>query len=196
MALSENPSCIETSTFPSEVIDLTTSPLSLVPVLTERQLNRPCDNAHCIKCCLPIKPDEDSGIGLTMPSKAYKRLTTKEKGQLTLTWNVRKRVNYLHEICWDKCWEDSLLSRPDKKLLGPILDSVERYSNIAAVREQVSKVVPLLLSSRSTICFTGSGISASAGLYTYRGAGGIDELEAHAEDVDKNSDDEEEDEPG
>ena len=71
---------------------------------------------------------------------------------------------------------------------------MERYHPLTAIQECIEQSVALILEARSTVCFTGSGISAAAGLYTYRGVGGIDQLEEHTGEEEEQE--EEEDDPG
>ena len=64
-------------------------------------------------------------------------------------------------------------------LFNSVSDTVERFDSCQALQEAAESLLRLLDSSRHIVCFTGAGISAAAGIPTYRGAEGIDTVELH-----------------
>jgi len=151
-------------------------------IVDPKYLLRPCDNQLCSICNAPIAVDQAGGC-LTVPSKRLKRLSQKTKSGFIFRWNESGTVNYLHISCYKQLREGgkSVLSSCEDRLLSEADESLEQFDPINLVREKVAQVALLINESRYTVCFTGAGISVSAGLPTYRGAEGIDTL-AHFSD--------------
>jgi len=164
----------------------------------DKQLHRPCDGMSCIyKDCAEnetrtIRPDVEKAIGLTVPFAMLQKCTEKQKKAFLLQWNERcqgdhknkgyNSVNFIHQSCWEiVCMEETKTSKKEVNIINEVAATMEKYDDIATIIEKIKRwVLPLLLASSSTVAFTGAGLSVSAGLYTYRGAGGIDTLEDFA----------------
>jgi mono-ADP-ribosyltransferase sirtuin 6 len=79
--------------------------------------------------------------------------------------------------------EKNNLSRQEKRMLGSVKDSLETFCSVTELEAKVDEVVALLAAPKiKVVSFTGAGISASAGIPTYRGADGIDTLSTLASD--------------
>ena len=150
-------------------------------------LSRPCDNMPCLICSQRILKS-DIGATIAVPHKDLKKALQKKRDRPALPWSMNKTVDYLHYRCWEATFPTGRkkdtsksakeVNETDKRLLliaGE--DSLERFDNEESLRENVAKVVEKLLASKQTVCFTGAGISVSAGLMTYRGTEGIDTQE-------------------
>lgn len=188
------------SSIKNNFIDLTVSSSPVLvnlcsPRAASKQLHRPCDGMQCIfRHCVEnetkfIQPDLDKAIGLTIPFAMLQKCTAKQREAFLLQWNDRfhghhenkgyNSVNFIHQSCWDiLCMEETKTSKKEVKIINEVAVTMEKYDDISTIIEKIKKqILPLLLRSKSTVAFTGAGISVSAGLYTYRGAGGIDTLE-------------------
>eukprot|EP01036_Dinobryon_divergens_P034189 gene34189-44171_t len=133
---------------------------------------RPCDNKTC-SICMKIITSEQSGGCLTVPSKRLKKLSKKTKSSFAFHWDENLKVNYVHIACYKS---PPSLSSCESRLLSEVEESLEHFDTISTVRERIQDVIRLLKKSKHTVCFTGAGVSVSAGLPTYRGAEGIDTL--------------------
>eukprot|EP01040_Poterioochromonas_malhamensis_P011858 gene11858-12935_t len=141
---------------------------------------RLCDNQVCIICSNKIEENQVGGR-ITIPTKKLARLSSKSLKQFQLKWNLQKTVDYVH---FD-CWEDILKARKslvsaEQKILAEIEEYIEKFDTHETLLRIVSEVVQLVLPTNKIVAFTGAGVSASAGLATYRGADGIDTLSSLA----------------
>ena len=133
---------------------------------------RPCDNKTC-SICMKIITSEQKGGCLTVPSKRLERLSKKTKSAFVFHWDENVNVNYVHTVCYQS---PPSLSSCESRLWSEVEESLEQFDTISTVRERVQHVLRMLKESKHTVCFTGAGVSVSAGLPTYRGAEGIDTL--------------------
>jgi NAD-dependent SIR2 family protein deacetylase len=151
---------------------------------------RPCDDVNCIICQKKIL-SKDEGCLITVPSKRLRKLKPATIAAFIFKWDMTKSSNPLHFNCWKK---HKKLSSTEQRIIDSIEDTLERFSTYAQIEESVNKVVPLLVNSKLTICFTGAGISTSAGIPDYRGSSGIDNVSDHTNKVEVVDDEEEEEE--
>lgn len=98
-----------------------------------------------------------------------------------MKWNLQKTVDYVHFNCWEETLQarKSLISA-EQKILAEIEEYIEKFDTHETLQRLVSEVVELVLPTNKIVAFTGAGVSASAGLATYRGADGIDTLSSLA----------------
>merc|ERR1719498_1168026 len=140
-----------------------------------------------------IRSDIDKAIGLTVPFAMLQRCTAKQREEFLLQWMSKRderghenkgydSVNFIHQSCWDiVCLGETKTSKTEVKIINEVATTMEKYDDVSTITDTIKdKIIPLLLASKSTLAFTGAGLSVSAGLYTYRGAGGIDTLEEFA----------------
>jgi NAD+-dependent protein deacetylase sirtuin 6 len=140
-------------------------------------LVRLCDNQSCIICNDLIQPHQE-GCFLTVPHQELgKKKNQKVQNKFVFKWDTSKNVNALHQECWDE--HISKLSREEHQIISSVKETLERFATYEQLQSQADEVAALLLSSRSTVCFTGAGISTSAGIPDYRGTAGIDNLADH-----------------
>ena len=141
--------------------------------------SRPCDNKICIFCDIKIN---GSAIGVTVPSKRLNKLSNKIKDKMLLKW-THETVNYLHISCWKKMKKMKKM-KTEENLIQSIENTMEKYDSKKIIIRKIKKIIQLLKNSKKTICFTGAGLSASAGLYTYRGTDGVDTLNEYSDEQD------------
>lgn len=142
-------------------------------------LTRPCDNQLCNICNERISPTDTACI-VTVPTKKLIRLSEKTKSSLLIKWDCYNTANSFHF----QCWNDVKQKLPSRKRVGTVEfnlmreveDTVERFDGVLQIEQQAKKLAEILRNSSHTVCFTGAGISASAGIPTYRGAEGIDTI--------------------
>ena len=127
-----------------------------------------------------------------MPSKQLKRLSGTKAKRLRIKWDESKVVNNLHFQCWEGIVGDAALPSIDRRLVDAVESTVERFSSMETINRQVGDIVELLLEAKRIVSFTGAGISASAGIPTYRGAAGIDNLDHFATTKGQKEEEEEE----
>lgn len=144
---------------------------------------RCCDNEKCIVCRRLIG-NEEEGCKVTVPAKRIRALAAKTKLNFKIPWDSTKATNFAHYDCWVDACSRTGLSASEKRILSAAKDTVERFSSLPTLISEVDKVVQILVAktTKQVVCFTGAGISASAGIPTYRGADGIDTLQALAGD--------------
>lgn len=138
--------------------------------------HRPCDNEICIICQKKITL-ADEGCLITVPSKKLKKFKAATMDQFVFKWKINKPSNPLHFKCWEK---HKKLTATEQRVIDSVEDTLERFCTLAQLEKSVDEVVPLLIKSKSTVCFTGAGISTSAGIPDYRGSSGIDNVADHA----------------
>ena len=145
---------------------------------------RPCDNKKCASCTKVIADSHD-GTAVTVPSKRLARLSRKTKSKFKVKWDTSKNVNFFHLSCWETLLDNPgrELSKPEKTTLNSVMETVEKFSSLDVVKKQVEVVVDMLVNANQIVAFTGSGVSAAAGIPTYRGAAGIDTLATLASDL-------------
>ena len=134
--------------------------------------SRPCDNETC-SICLKIINVEQKGGCLTVPSKRLRKFSKKTKSAFVFNWDENKKVAFVHIACYKS---PPSLSSTESRLLSEVEESLEQFDTLSTLKERVKDVLNLLKKSKHTVCFTGAGVSVSAGLPTYRGAEGIDTL--------------------
>lgn len=141
-------------------------------------MNRPCDNSVCVRCAAVILSEETACL-VTVPLKRWNKLAQATKAQLELQWDCTKTTNCFHYSCWTAALDpgakrETRYEKIEFNLLNSVVETVERFDGVSTVRAQAKEFARLLEGSSHTVCFTGAGVSASAGIPTYRGADGID----------------------
>lgn len=138
-------------------------------------LSRPCDGKKCIICKKLILVSEMGGQ-IAVPAKKLSKLTAKASAALKMHWNIALKSNFVHDLCYSTLTESDTLSNKELTILEQVEETLERFSTLEEVKRQADDVAKMIKDAERTICFTGAGISASAGIATYRGAEGIDTL--------------------
>lgn len=156
--------------------------------MNQNQLQRPCDDKKCAICRANIRANQN-GIVCTVPTRHLRSLKSSTLDKFRVHWELTKKTASFHESCWDKVVSDGKTSSTENRAIEKISDTVERYNCVEEVQESVKKTVELIMAAKSTVCFTGAGISVAAGLNTYRGADGIDTIAAVGDSEITNPDD-------
>eukprot|EP01038_Epipyxis_sp_PR26KG_P012212 gene12212-16361_t len=164
--------------------------------------SNPCTNKDCSICHTEINEGQDGCVTRT-PKAKLSRLSKTTISKFHIKWNMDLSKNYFHFNCWKNLVPSG---RTEQRIIDYCADVLERYDGSETIIKIVKEVVlPIFKNSTKTICFSGAGISASAGIPTYRGVDGIDtvqEMDAKVENEDNkkrkrnsesDSDDEEED---
>ena len=133
----------------------------------------------CIFCKKSIGLDETI-VRTAVPSKALNRLAAGSRKNLKILWNEQS-VPCFHQSCWititdnaDKDRLKSLISPADLKLVKDVEETAEISEPLSSLKMKAKEIAALMKQSSHTVVFTGAGISASAGIATYRGREGID----------------------
>lgn len=134
---------------------------------------RVCDIQLCAICSVVIS-SKDIGGEVTRPEKQLKRLSSKTKSNLKLNWDNSYDNNtiFVHYKCWNDILNDKSVSSTEMRMIDRVSDTLERYDTEETLLNQAKEVADLICNSNHIVCFTGAGISASAGISTYRGAAG------------------------
>lgn len=145
---------------------------------------RSCDGEKCVLCLKSITIDQDGCI-VTVPSKKLNRFAQKTKDKFKIKWQASKSTNFFHADCWEHTSTSSELNATETRLISEVIDTMEKFSSAGKVHEMVDEVVEIMTAkeTKQIVCFTGAGISAAAGIPTYRGADGIDTLQELAGDT-------------
>jgi mono-ADP-ribosyltransferase sirtuin 6 len=136
-------------------------------------IQRHCDGEKCRYCGEDLA-ESDNACAVAVPSKRLSKFSKKSVDQFCISWDVSRNSNFFHLACWNRCIGEA--GRVEKMLLHEVEDTIERFDTIGKIREDAQKLASLLRNSKQTICFTGAGLSAAAGIPTYRGAEGIDTI--------------------
>lgn len=155
----------------------------LSPPSSTMSFSRCCDNQKCI-VCRKLIGNEEEGCKVTVPSKKINSLAGKTKMKFRISWDVSKATNFMHFACWEEARKAAGISASERRIVSEVEDTLERFSSLPALITEVDKVVQIMIAkeTKQVVCFTGAGISASAGIPTYRGADGIDTLQVLAGD--------------
>lgn len=154
-------------------------------------MGRRVDNCRCIfsKCAHGSRTIniEDNGVKVAVPSKLLKRMGKKRREALVVEWDEHADACF-HEDCWDLVEQATssrarskkaqalklALAEDDAKLVSEVAETAERFETIASMTQKAKEIAALLRKSKHTVVFTGAGVSAAAGIPTYRGTDGID----------------------
>ena len=141
-------------------------------------LARPCDNKICRICLDNVSPDQ-AGCVVAVPSKKLSRIAQETRENMRIKWDCGVPSNAFH---WE-CWQGVRMSirhtdpnRVESRLIAAVQPLVERFDSGQVIELAAKEFAEMLASSKHTVCFTGAGISASAGIATYRGSEGIDTI--------------------
>ena len=155
---------------------------------TLKLFRRPCDNLPCTLCHELITESQE-GCACTVPLKRLKRIAKRDKSEFVINWDISKAANYFHSDCLlplmypkSRRQQSSLpsqkISSAERSVLDTVEESIERFSTMEILHEQIQRLATLMQDALSIVAFTGAGISVSAGMMTYRGAEGIDTIAA------------------
>lgn len=136
-------------------------------------LQRKCDGEKCRRCDEELT-ESDKACAVAVPSKRIAKLSKKSLEQFCIPWDVSRNSNFFHLACWERSMTEA--GRVEKRILDEVVDTIEKFDTVGKIREDAHKLATLLRQSKQTICFTGAGLSAAAGIPTYRGAEGIDTI--------------------
>lgn len=143
---------------------------------------RPCDEKLC-RICLNSVIASQTGCVVAVPSKRLSRLAKSTIEKLQIHWDCDVASNCFHWDCWKRvrtsCVNIRGVGRTESGLISSVVDVLEKYEGVEKVREKAQKFADKLATASRVVCFTGAGISAAAGIPTYRGSEGIDTMEAY-----------------
>ena len=146
----------------------------------ESSMTRTCDGKICLICSKTITREQD-GVIITVPSKMISKFKKSTLAKFKCSWDITSSVNYGHARCWDNLnAPGNSITSTELRVISAVEETIERFCCYGELQRNVDQVVSLIMKSKSTVCFTGAGISSSAGIPTYRGATGIDTLEKYA----------------
>lgn len=137
-------------------------------------LQRSIDNSLC-GCCKKIIVSNDTACSVAVPVKKWNKLSLKTRNALEFQWDCTRSSNNFHWLCWCRLREEAArqstrLESIAHNMFSAVDETVERFDGIDSIRQCARICAPLLNASRYTVCFTGAGVSAAAGIPTYRGA--------------------------
>ena len=130
-----------------------------------------CSAISCSACHLSISPEVHSRVEIKS-SPANKSDTP---------WILRWSADWcatLHTPCWEDVYKTarargrSKLQVCEKKMILEAAKTVERFDCLEEIRKEASKTASLIVAATHCVCFTGAGISTSAGVGDYRGKDG------------------------
>ena len=127
-----------------------------------------------------IDPDQ-KGCVVAVPSKRISRLVKSTIDKMRIRWDCTVPSNAFH---WD-CWNDVVrtpavargVGRTESNLVASVEDIVEIYDGVSHIIDAAESMAEMLEAANRVVCFTGAGISAAAGIPTYRGSDGIDTMD-------------------
>jgi NAD-dependent SIR2 family protein deacetylase len=158
--------------------------------------SRKIDGETCIfaacKHANPAIGTEDTCIRVAVPSKKLSRMSKARKEALAVRWDPQ-RCGFFHQDCWQHL--EAAAARPSRKrgaaagaaalsaddvmLINEVVETCEIFEPLASMLAKAKQFADLLRASKHVVSFTGAGISAAAGIPTYRGAAdGIDVIAA------------------
>lgn len=119
---------------------------------------------------------------MAVPSKRWNRLSKKTKELMKVQWDCSRPSNCFHWSCWNEAVASAERQGTRTEIcahsiLRSVHESVERFDSIETVKKHAKVFAKYLAESSYTVCFTGAGVSAAAGIPTYRGAEGIDTMD-------------------
>eukprot|EP00047_Mylnosiga_fluctuans_P008685 m.259685 g.259685 ORF g.259685 m.259685 type:complete len:442 (+) comp22815_c0_seq1:28-1353(+) len=145
-------------------------------------------------CSKPVALSVETAIRLAIPVKALKRVAKGIRATLVVDWSGHEA--WFHGACWDRVLKEAemrahskktrarstsqapkpahILTDADVSLVLEVSETAERGEGAAAMREKAREIARLMKEQPHTVVFTGAGISASAGIPTYRGVDGLD----------------------
>lgn len=145
---------------------------------------RLCDNQQCRICKIDISTF-DQGLSVSVPSKKLSKMQQSKRQNLLIDWDMNRTSNFFHQTCWNDV--SSKAGRIESGLINQMLETIERFETVQDMQLKVIEVAKLMKSSKQNVCFTGAGVSVSAGIPTYRGADGIDTVAAYGIDIENSN---------
>lgn len=135
------------------------------------------------QCCAFVNcggtiEDGDGFVVLATDERLRKRLPKKKP--ILIRWTPKGQVK-LHRQCWEACrgrgrrQRGIEMSQTERNMVASSDETAEYHDPLQVVREKAQATAALLKGQGKTaVAFTGAGISAAAGIPTYRGTDGID----------------------
>eukprot|EP01112_Ceratiomyxa_fruticulosa_P019526 TRINITY_DN6407_c0_g2_i1.p1 TRINITY_DN6407_c0_g2~~TRINITY_DN6407_c0_g2_i1.p1 ORF type:complete len:206 (+),score=43.43 TRINITY_DN6407_c0_g2_i1:90-707(+) len=94
-----------------------------------------------------------------------------DEDQYFVQWNEDRNV--FHSHCWQALLNEKNLNSTERQLIDSGLSTVEYFDDVSTVIETAKQFAEFWKNSFHSVIFTGAGISASAGIATYRGTDGM-----------------------
>jgi len=125
------------------------------------------DGTSCaLRSCAGAIGEDDAAVVVATDERKRKRLPASTR----IAWAANDR-----QVLHLRCWRDACkgLRGAEKAMVEAAKETLERYDAAGEVRDK-ARAVAARVRGRTTVAFTGAGISAAAGIPTYRGTSGID----------------------
>ena len=130
------------------------------------------ENVSCSSCHLPILPQVDSRTEIKCSPPTASKLHTPWMLKWSPDWSAT-----LHTACWDQILKTArsrgrqMLSS-EKRMIREGERTAEKFDSLLTLQGEAARVAKLMTEATHCICFTGAGISTSAGIGDYRGKDG------------------------
>ena len=135
--------------------------------------------ASCSSCRLPIFPQVDSRAEIKCSPPSASELNTPWVLEWTPDWSAT-----LHTACWDQALETARargrqkMLASEKRMIREGERTVEKFDSLLTLKREAARTATLMMEASHCVCFTGAGISTSAGIGDYRGKDGKWTLES------------------
>jgi NAD+-dependent protein deacetylase sirtuin 6 len=146
---------------------------------------RDCDGKSCV-ICRSLVQGSDVAYRISVPTKRLLKLKQETIQKLQIPWDYsnKKTVNYFHLNCWEDVRKNSTarnlrIDKTELNLMNEVQETIERFDTLEQLRRNAQMIAEIMKQSSHVVAFTGAGISVTAGIPTYRGADGIDTLDAY-----------------
>ena len=143
-----------------------------------------CSGISCSACHLSISPEIHSRVEIKSSPPPVNKSNTPWILEWSADWSAT-----LHAPCWEDAYKTARargknkMQACEKKMILEGAKTVEKFDSLEEIKKEASKTASLILAANHCICFTGAGISTSAGIGDYRGKDGKWTLEdRHTED--------------
>jgi NAD+-dependent protein deacetylase sirtuin 6 len=145
---------------------------------------RDCDGQTCV-ICRGLVQRHNTSYRISVPTKRLLKLKQETVQKLQIPWDYsnKKTVNYFHQNCWEDVRRNATtqnrrIDRTELNLMNEVEETIERFDSLEQLRTNAQIIAEMIKQSNRVVAFTGAGISVTAGIPTYRGADGIDTLDA------------------
>ena len=135
----------------------------------------------CLKSCKRTGLDESCGrveVQTVLPDGGIKKIAS----QLIIKWTENGQAMF-HEECWDDIVKTSR-TRSKAKMIFPKMTTIEKrmvreaaktcehHDSEEVFESEAKRIAEMICAAKHCVCFTGAGISTSAGIGDYRGKSG------------------------